>query len=159
MKRFQPVKFVLCAGLLAIAACSPKVENHGYMKQGDIKEKLVIGQTTKDEVLTALGSPSAQSSFGEEAWYYITSRREATAFFKPKVTEQDVVRIDFDSAGVVSKVETYNKDNAKVVDMVKRTTPTEGHSMGIMEQFLGNLGRFNSPGGGMPGGHSIPGGH
>ena len=82
MKRFQPVKFLLCIGLLTVAACSPKVENHGYVSEGAIKDKLVVGQTTKDEVLTALGSPSAQSSFGDEAWYYITSRREATAFLR-----------------------------------------------------------------------------
>jgi len=156
MKRFQLITLVF------LAACSPKVENHGYMKQGEIKDALVVGQTTKDEVLTALGSPSAQSSFGEEAWYYISSRREATAFFKPKVTEQDIIRIAFDAGGVVSKVENYNKDNAKEFDTVKRTTPTEGHSMGIMEQLLGNLGRFNKPPGaksptgsrsGIPGGY------
>jgi outer membrane protein assembly factor BamE (lipoprotein component of BamABCDE complex) len=153
MKRFQSVKLLL---LLALAACSPKEEIHGYMPQGEIKERLVIGQTTKDEVQAALGSPSSQSTFGDESWYYIWSRRETVAFFAPKTVEQNVVRIVFNQAGVVNKVEAFDKASGKKIDIAKRITPTEGHSMGVMEQFLGNLGRFNKTGGGLPGQHSGP---
>src|SRR4051812_47358207 len=99
MKRFQTVNLIL---LLALTACSPKVENHGYMQQGEIKDKLVIGQTTKEQVQEALGSPSSQSTFGAENWYYIWSRKETVAFFAPKTAEQNVVRIEFDPSGVVS---------------------------------------------------------
>lgn len=148
MKRFQPVKLLL---LLTLAACSPKEATHGYMPQGEIKERLTIGQTTKDEVLAVLGSPSSQSTFGENSWYYIWSRKETMAFFAPETVEQNVVRITFDEGGVVKKVEAFDKTNGKQIDIAKRITPTEGHSMGVMEQFLGNLGRFNKSGSGLPG--------
>jgi outer membrane protein assembly factor BamE (lipoprotein component of BamABCDE complex) len=145
--------------LLVLAACSPKEQIHGYMKQGEIKERLVIGQTTKDEVQAVLGSPSSQSTFGEDSWYYIWSRRETVAFFAPETVEQNVVRIVFDASGVVNRVEAFDKTDGKPIDLAKRVTPTEGHSMGIMEQFLGNLGRFNKSGGGLPGQHGPPGGY
>lgn len=153
MKRFQPVK---CLLLLALAACAPKADNHGYVTAEDWKEKVTAGQTTKDQILSTFGSPSAQNNFGSETWYYITSRQETTAFLRPKVVEQDVVRIEFDQAGVVSQVEMFDKSNAKKFALVRRTTPTEGHSMGVVEQLLGNIGRFNSPGG--KGGSAAPGG-
>ncbi len=150
MKRFQLIPaLVLCV----LAACSPKEATHGYMPQGEIKERLTVGQTTKDEVQAALGSPSSQSTFGDESWYYIWSRKETLAFFASETVEQNVVRITFDKAGVVSKVEAFDKSSGKKVDIAKRVTPTEGHSMGIMEQFLGNLGRFNKSGSGLPGQH------
>lgn len=145
MKRFQPVKFIFCLAALGVFACSPKIDNRGYMKDGDLKEKVIVGKSTKDEVLAELGSPSSQSSFGNETWYYISSREETHAFLSPKITEQNVMRIEFDGAGVVSAVSDYDKESAKKFDIVKRTTPTEGHSMGVVEQFLGNLGRFNTP--------------
>ncbi len=157
MTRFQPVKLLLCLVFLALAACSPKVDNRGYMKDGDVKDKIIVGKSTKDEVIVELGSPSAKSSFGAETWYYISSRQETVAFFKSEVVDQNVVRIEFNSEGVVSSVGNYNKENAKDFDLVKRTTPTEGHSMGVMEQFLGNIGRFNAPASntvGTGGGHS-----
>jgi outer membrane protein assembly factor BamE (lipoprotein component of BamABCDE complex) len=145
MMTFQPGKIAIFIAFLAISACSPKVNNHGYMRDGDVKDQVVVGKSTKDDVLAELGSPSALSSFGAETWYYISSRQEALAFMAPEVTEQDVLRIEFSPEGVVSAVASYNKDNAKEFDVVKRTTPTEGHSFTVMEQMLGNIGRFNSP--------------
>lgn len=142
MKRFQ-----LVIVILAVAACSPKVDVRGYVADGDIKDKIAIGRTTKDEVLAALGSPSAQSTFGDEAWYYIAARQETVAFLKPETAEQNVTRIAFDGSGVVSDIQTYDKTAGREFAVVKRTTPTEGHSMNMVEQMLGNIGRFNKPGG------------
>lgn len=131
---------------LILAACSPIVDNKGYVKQTEIKEKLVVGQTSKQEVLDRFGSPSSQSSFGAETWYYIHNRKETTGPLKPKVVDQDITRIEFDTAGMVSKVESYSQDQAKQIANVKRETPTEGHTLGFIEQVLGNVGRFNKPG-------------
>lgn len=142
MKQIQSVKLFL--GVLLLWACSPKVDQHGYVSSGDWKEKITIGQTTKDEVLAAFGSPSAQNNFGGEAWYYISSRQETVAFLKPEIAEQNVVRVEFDQAGVVSNVQAFDKASGKEFDLVKRVTPTEGHSMTMIEQFLGNIGRFNN---------------
>lgn len=130
-----------------LAACAPKVENHGYIKNLEWQDNIVIGQTTKDEVLSKFGSPSARNNYGNETWYYITSRQEAVAFLKPEIVQQDTVRVEFDQAGVVNKVTSHDKASGKEFDIVKRTTPTEGHSMSVIEQFIGNIGRFNSPGG------------
>src|SRR5690242_6956482 len=106
MKLNQHLILLLSGALLA--ACSPKVDNRGYVRDGNLKEQITVGQTTKDQVLAKFGSPSAQSSFGDETWYYITDRKEAVAFFKPKVVEQDVTRIVFDASGTVSDVQTFD---------------------------------------------------
>lgn len=151
MQRIQSVK-ALCAALAACllvvaTACAPKVDNGGYVRETPIKDQVTIGKSTQEDVQNTLGSPSAQSTFGEEIWYYITARKEAYAFMRPEIVEQEVVRIEFDKSGVVSKVESYNQDSSKEFDLVKRTTPTEGHTLGFFEQILGNIGRFNAPGG------------
>jgi outer membrane protein assembly factor BamE (lipoprotein component of BamABCDE complex) len=146
MKLIQSVKMSLTVIALGLASCSPKVENRGYVKQANWKDTVKVGQTTKQEVLDQLGSPSAKSSFGPETWYYVSSRKESVAFLKPEVVEQETADISFDGAGVVSSINIYNKDNAREIDLVKRTTPTEGHSMSFIDQALGNLGRFNKPG-------------
>lgn len=133
------------------AACGPKVNNGGYVKDGDIKSQIGVGTSTRDEVLSKLGSPSSQSSFGPETWYYITDRQETIAFLKPEVVKQDVVAVTFDKSGVVSDIKNYNIADSKNVAIATRTTPTEGHTLGFFEQVLGNIGRFNSPGSGPTG--------
>ena len=133
----------LCA--VFVVGCSPKVDTRGYVKDAQWKEKIMLGTTTQDEVLTNFGSPSARSTFGSDSWYYITSRKEAYAFLKPEIVEQEVVRIDFDERGIVSQVETFDKNQSKDFELAKRVTPTEGHALGFFEQILGNIGRFNKP--------------
>lgn len=145
MKQIQLVKLGSVVLILLTTACSPKVENRGYVKQASWKDAIKVGQTNKQEMLDTFGSPSAQSSFGAETWYYISSRKEAIGFMKPAVVEQETVDVTFDASGVVSSVNIYDKDNAKEFDLVKRTTPTEGHSLNFIDQTLGNLGRFNKP--------------
>lgn len=140
-------KHIVIASLLLLAACSPIVDNKGYVKQKELKEHIHIGQTSKQEVLEAFGSPSSQSSFGAESWYYVHSRKETTAFLKPEIVEQEVTRIEFDAKGIVSKIDGYGLDQAQSVTPSSRETPTEGHTMGFIEQTLGNVGRFNKPGG------------
>lgn len=148
---------------LALGACSPNVETRGHLKDADWREHIAPEKTTQDEVLQLLGSPSARSSFGPDTWYYITTRRESFAFFKPKVTDEEVVQITFHADNTVKAVETTGKDKARDIAIADRITPTEGHQMTFMEQLLGNLGRFNAPGGGTGGGgggnrHGGPGG-
>lgn len=146
MKQIQLIKALSIATILLATACSPKVENRGYVKLGDWKDTIKVGQTSKQELLEKFGSPSAQSSFGAETWYYVSTRKESIGFLKPEVVEQETVDISFNTEGVVSSVNIYNKDNAKDFELVKRTTPTEGHSLTFIDQTLGNLGRFNKPG-------------
>ncbi|NBO18711.1 MAG: outer membrane protein assembly factor BamE, partial [Proteobacteria bacterium] len=107
-------------------------------------EEISLG-LSKDDVVSKLGSPSSQSSFGNEAWYYVTSRKEAWAFLPYEVAQQDVTRIEFGQDGKVAKVDSYDLSSSEDVAIVKRETQTEGHSLGFFEQILGNIGRFNSP--------------
>ena len=142
----QIVRSLLAVCLLALSSCGPKVDNGGYVREGAIKDLITVGQSTHEDVKTKLGSPSSQSSFGDDIWYYISARKEAYLFLKPEVVQQDVVSITFDTKGVVSKIGNYNIDDSQDIELVKRTTPTEGHTLGFFEQVLGNVGRFNGPG-------------
>ena len=147
MKYNQLLKSYIVISFVFIAACSPKVENRGFVKQQPWKESIVVGKTSKQEVLEKFGSPSSKSSFGEETWYYISDRKESVAFFRPEIVEQEAAYINFDASGMVKEVNVYDKNNAKDFAIATRTTPTEGHSMGFIDQVMGNIGRFNKPGG------------
>lgn len=138
----------LLALAFTLAACSPIVDQRGHVKDEGWKDLIIIGTTTKEGVEQVLGSPSSVSTFGNETWYYIATRKETQAFYKPEIVQQEVTKIEFSGDGVVSLVETVDGAQArKDFDYAQRTTPTEGHSLTILEQLLGNLGRFNSPAG------------
>jgi outer membrane protein assembly factor BamE (lipoprotein component of BamABCDE complex) len=137
--------FAAAALILSLAACDPNVETRGYLKDPDWKDQLKVGESSRDDALRVLGSPSAKNSFGNEIWYYINTKRESFAFFRPEVTDEDVTRLTFDNTGLLTGIDQFDKSHARDIDISSRTTPTEGHQMTFMEQLLGNLGRFNSP--------------
>lgn len=140
---------MLAAVLTMAVACSPMVDNRGHTKQSLDLSQVITGQSTKDDVVALLGSPSAMSDFGDPSWYYISAQKETVGIFEPEIKKQDVTEIVFDEAGVVKGINKYNKEKGKPIEIVEKETPAAGHSMTFMEQLLGNLGRVGSPGRGI----------
>ncbi len=132
---------MIVAGVLA-AGCSPRVGIHGNTPDPDSIARIVPGTHTRLDVAQVLGSPSSVSLYGDEIWYYIGDRTETLAFFEPEVTERQVVMVRFDTAGVVDTVEIFGKERAREIEIVDRTTPTLGNEITIIDQIVGNIGRF-----------------
>jgi outer membrane protein assembly factor BamE (lipoprotein component of BamABCDE complex) len=61
------------------------------------------------------------------------------------VVEQEVLAIVFDSQNIVQDMKIYGLENGRLVQMVDRITPTHGNDLTLVQQVLGNLGRFNNP--------------
>lgn len=139
-----PYKSLLVTALAAslLAACTPRIATHGNLPDPDILADIVPGEIAKDEVEEILGSPSSVAMFGEEVWYYISERKETTAFFAPELAERNVVIVRFDEEGVVSAVDKLGMTDGRIIEPVERETPTAGNEMTIIQQLLGNFGRF-----------------
>jgi outer membrane protein assembly factor BamE (lipoprotein component of BamABCDE complex) len=148
MKPVLLTMVMACVSLL-IAGCDPIVDARGYNTNESDFKQIVIGQSRMEDVVAILGSPSARSTFGDETWYYIQARKETRGLLAPEIAEQNVAAIRFDANQVVAAIESHTKADAVPVEMVEKTTPTEGRKLGVMEQLLGNVGRFSAPGRGM----------
>ncbi|MEQ8964624.1 MAG: outer membrane protein assembly factor BamE [Azospirillaceae bacterium] len=133
--------------LIALSAgCTQQVATRGNLVEDRRLEQVAAGQSTQDEVRSILGPPTSVATFDETVWYYIGQRTRQRAFLAPSVTERRVVRIAFDDTGRVAELEELDLEDARDVELVERETPTRGREIGILEQFLGNLGRFNTTG-------------
>lgn len=140
---------VLASGLL-LGACATTVAQRGNVPDPEKLEQIKPGDS-KDNVAQLIGSPSTIGTFSDKRWYYISRKTEKVAFFNPTTVDQQVIEVVFDDKDKVLEVKKLNLEDANDVDIVGRSTPTAGKSVTIMDQFLGNLGRFNK-GSGKPGG-------
>jgi outer membrane protein assembly factor BamE (lipoprotein component of BamABCDE complex) len=153
---------VLLAGVLG--GCAPGFWSYEPQVRGNIVDtgqlkQLVPGTSTEADATALLGSPTAKGSFDPNTWIYIgqITRPEIAAF--QRVERQDVVVLSFDSAGVLQKVEQKTGKDALPAPMIARTTPSPGGQANILQQVLGNVGRFSTtpntpsqaPSGGSPG--------
>lgn len=129
---------------LAATACSPRIATHGNLPDPERLAEILPGKVSRDEVAEILGSPSSIAAFDQETWYYISERKETTAFLPPDVTDRKVIVIRFDKKGLVASVDTLGLADGRNVELVDRATPTAGKELNIFQEMLGNMGRFNT---------------
>ncbi len=144
-RKFQLKRYALLGiTALALCACTPTSATRGNMVEDYRMADLQPGVSTRSDVLKALGSPTTQAPFDDNVWYYLGQETEKTGIFDPKVVDEKVVVVAFSKDGILQQID--NVDNNRVdIPVVRRKTPTGGHDITIMQQLLGNLGRFNKP--------------
>lgn len=130
--------------LLALAACSPTIDNHGHRFDSDMAGAIVPGTTSKQDVMRLMGSPSALATFEDNQWYYVAQKTERKSFYQAQITDQQVLAITFDDDGLVKEVERADLTQAEKITPVSDVTPTVGNELSLAQQLLGNIGRFNS---------------
>jgi len=131
---------------VALRGCAPKIQVHGNPPDPDELSRIRPGIQTRDDVAALLGSPSSSTTFGDETWYYISSRIEGTAFSGTEVLDRQVVAITFDDKGAVKTIKRYTLKDGRKIEMVDRVTPTGGRKMTVLQQLVGNFGRFTTDG-------------
>ena len=144
--------------LAALPACSvvetPRTQRGNRVDPDQLKE-LVVGTSTKADVSSLLGSPTARASFDDNRWLYISETTNVRIGRTPGVLEQNVVALNFDDGGVLRGVKTLGQDDGRDIAVSSRATPSPGSEASFMQQLLGNIGKFSTGG---PGGGATPGG-
>jgi len=131
---------------LSIAGCTPRIDQRGNKPEDDQVVQINPGVDDKNRVAELIGTPSTISTFDDRTWYYISKRTETSAFLDPEVTDQEVLAIAFDEGGIVESMRIYGEEDGHTIAFVDRTTPTEGNELTLIQQLLGNLGKFNPSG-------------
>jgi outer membrane protein assembly factor BamE (lipoprotein component of BamABCDE complex) len=134
------------AVVMAAAACTPRIDQRGNRPDEEQVVLINPGVDDKNRVAELIGTPSTISTFDDRTWYYISKRTETTAFFDPELVDQEVLAISFDESGIVDNMRVYGPEDGRTIAYVDRATPTEGNELTIIQQLLGNLGRFNPEG-------------
>jgi outer membrane protein assembly factor BamE (lipoprotein component of BamABCDE complex) len=153
MRRTVPL--ILAASFLtplALAGCDNIVDQRGFSATPGSVDKIEIGAQSREDIVRLVGSPSAVATFNPNVWYYISQKQETYAFLRPKITEQNVMQLTFNDTGRLQAIKKYDLEDAENITMVSRITPTAGKGLTVLEQIMGNVGRFSAPAGATQGG-------
>ena len=125
-----------------LSACADQVATHGHVLRKASIDDVRPGVATKQDVRAVLGTPTSEAAFDASVWYYITQVRVHQSFFKPDTAQQQVLVMHFDDQNVVDRIGVLDEDDSEEVTLIARETPTAGHELTLLEQLLGNVGRF-----------------
>ena len=116
----------------------------GYQIDERTYSQVKIGDSTKEQVLSLMGSPSTTSTGGGDAWYFVGQRmHRALAFMPVQMEDQKVLAIYFGKGGKVERIADYGMKDGQVFDFVSRTTPTGGNEPDFIRNMFNNLFRFS----------------
>ena len=138
------VGLLITMAAAGLSACESKVALRGNAPLESNLEQIKVGQSSKRDVVAAIGSPSTVGTFDDNVWYYMSQTKESWAFYKPEVVENQVLAFHFDENGTLSEIEDFDESALTEVSYRSKETPTTGRTMSIMEQLFGNLGKFGS---------------
>ncbi|MGB3178419.1 MAG: outer membrane protein assembly factor BamE [Albidovulum sp.] len=130
--------------LIAVASCTSIYRNHGYVPRDTDLDKIVVGQSTRENVSQAVGRPSSTGLLTGGAWYYVGSRFRHYAARAPQEIERQVVAVSFNEAGVVENVERFGLENGQAVVISRRVTDSNIKGLSFLRQLLGNIGNISA---------------
>lgn len=142
MKKFiKPALF--CLLIISTSACAPVTAKRGNMLETFQLEQLKPGTSTRSDVLRVLGSPTTQSTFNPDVWYYIGQDTEKRGILDEQVVAERIFSVNFDKDGVLQAIEEQGNERENI-PYARAKTPTHGNDLTFTQQLLGNMGRFNA---------------
>lgn len=133
----------VCLTGLVLGGCAKDINARGNLPPEQALSQLTPGEQTRQDVQLILGTPSHVASFGDETWYYISALTTQYAFYAVEELERDVYALTFDERGILQKVDRLGLQDGEEIQVVERETPTMGREFSLIEQLIGNLGRFD----------------
>jgi len=121
----------------------------GNHVDADALKELVPGTSTRADVTSLIGSPTIKAPFDDNSWIYIGETTKPVIGGTQAVLNQNVVVLNFSPAGVLTSITKKSADDSMQVSVNQNATPSPGSEASIMQQLLGNVGKF-SPGGSLP---------
>jgi outer membrane protein assembly factor BamE (lipoprotein component of BamABCDE complex) len=131
---------------LALSACAGIREHRGFVIDPTLADGIQVGVDNKESVARTLGRPTFTGQFDANDWYYVSRNTAQLAFRDPKITDQTVLRVQFDQAGNVASVQKTGKELIAKVEPSGDKTPTLGRKRSFFEELFGNIGTISQPG-------------
>ena len=132
---------VASLGLATISGCGDRVSSHGHVINENELKQIVIGTTTKADIVQLLGQPSFAGVFDAQKLYY-SSQVMLQPVASVKQTQRRVIYIfTLNKNNVLEAIDLVNKDDGLTIAHIDDKTPTPGDTFGILEQVFKNLRR------------------
>ncbi len=136
--------YIILFFLFFIVGCKQNqvIKTHGiaYLEK---REKLIIeNETNKNDAVIVLGQPSTKGLTDDNLWIYIErtrTRGKLIKFGRNYLSKNNVLVLEFDKYGVLTKKEFYNKDNMNKLTFSSAVTNNEIKKENFIYSFLSSV--------------------
>lgn len=149
--RSRAALLVALTALPLLSGCGQLRGHQGFIYDQTLASQILPGVDNRQSVERTLGRPTFTGQFSDSEWYYFARDTRQLAFANPRPTAQQVMRVQFDKAGNVAKVDFTGLDQVAKIDPESDKTPTLGRNRTFFQDLFGNIGAVGAPGAGAGG--------
>ena len=145
------MKFFLIFIFIFILSCSTNkvVKNHGVLSLESKSKKIYINKSNANDIISILGPPSTKSTFDENTWIYVESKRVNQSIIKlgkKKIEENNVLVVQLNNRGILKKKDFYDLQKMNELTFSENVTKKKYTNNSFVYSFLTSLReKINAP--------------
>ena len=137
------ILYIIFFSIIATNCSFKKVVKHHGVPFLEKKQKtLIVNQSTSNDIRKILGSPSTQSKFDNDVWIYIERKQTQSNIKnlgKMKIYKNDILVLEIDNYGILTKKEFLNIDNMEDIKIVSDTTGAAFARNSFIYDFMSSM--------------------
>ena len=136
--------FFLLASLIFLAGCQRNevLKTHGIAYLEKREKLIVVKKSNKNDAISVLGHPATKGMTDDNLWIYIErtkTRGKLLKFGRSYLKKNNVLILEFNKYGVLSKKEFYDKENMKKINFAKAITENDVRKENFIYSFLSSI--------------------
>ena len=135
---------VLLAGIFFLTGCQRNevIKTHGIAYLDKREKLIIVNESNKNDTIDILGQPSSKGMINENIWIYIErtkTRGKLLKLGRNYLKKNNVLVLEFNKYGILSKKEFYDKDDMKRIDFAKALTENDLKKENFVYSFLSSI--------------------
>jgi len=137
-------KIILILSFFLISNCNLNkvIYHHGVHNLEKKQSKLKINETNKNDIIKLIGPPSSQSTFDNDVFIYIETKKSGTKITKLGKREllvNNVLILEIDNRGLLLNKKFYNKDDMNKIEFDNEITSNRYTKRSFIYNFMYSL--------------------
>ena len=145
------IQYIFIFIFVIISSCTSGkvIKSHGNNLINITNSKLIVNKTNKNDIINLLGPPSSKSSFNDNIWIYIETKKQSTSLIKlgsRKLIKSNVLVVRLNQRGILEKKDYYNIDDMNKIKFTEQVTQSgydkNSYVYGVLRSLIAKI---NSP--------------
>ena len=136
--------FFLLAYLIFFTGCQRHevIKTHGIAYLDKREKLIVVNKSNKNDTIKILGHPSTKGMTDDNLWIYIErtkTRGKLLKLGRNYLTKNNVLVLEFNKFGILTKKEFYDKEDMKKINFAKAITQNDIKKENFIYSFLSSI--------------------
>ena len=142
IKHYYKIILFILFIILTNCQLQDPLKTHGIIYLENRSNKLVIGNTNKNDVVAIMGQPQIKDETNQNTWIYVERIISKGKFHKlgqHVLTSNNVLILDFDKYGVLTNSKFVDKEDMNNIEFSEMETENELTKKSFVENMLQSI--------------------